>query len=624
MTQETGSASKVTPTPGAPLLAGALLVLFAALTIWLVNDHTDRVRWVEHSLQLERSISDVQTTFYSVESGARGYLLDGNPRFLSNYTGAVQAIDAKLEAVRAQTQDNPAYRDFLRDAEAAGGQRLGQLKRAVDLKKAGQDKAAVQVLAEQLSVRNVRYFRDTTERMLAEENRLLAIREQDAERANIALLIASLLTGAATLAFTFLWMRNAVRANRALEEAYAELSASAASLRSEVETREEAENQVRQMQKMEAIGQLTGGIAHDFNNMLAVIIGNLNLIERKLAKGETNIHRNATAALEGASRAAALTARLLAFSRLQPLAPQPVDLNRLVLNLSDVLRRTLGEQVRIETVQGAGLWQARVDPVQLESAILNLAVNARDAMDGQGRLTIETANAFLDEAYAKSAGLSAGQYVMIAVSDTGAGMALEVVEKAFDPFFTTKPAGKGTGLGLSQVYGFIKQTHGHIKIYSEPGQGTTIKIYLPRLVGSEAVHDPVKAPAPEIAGKPDEIVLVVEDEDRVRQFAVEALRDLGYTVLHASGASEALIKLRSQPGVSLLLTDIIMPEKTGRQLAESAAEIVPNLPVLYMTGFSRNAVVHNGMLDPGVNFLAKPFTLDQLGAKVREVLDAGG
>ena len=622
MPQGKGSESSALPGPGAPIVAGAFLVLFAALTVWLVNDHTDRVRWVEHTLQLERSITDVQTTFYSAESGARGYLLNGNPLFLNNYAGADQALAGRLQTVRAEASDNPAYQAFMRDADAASRQRLSQLRQAVALRRAGQDKAAVSVLTEPLSVRNVRYFHDVTDRMLAEENGLLAVRETAASRDSWALLIASLLTGAAALAFTLIWMRNALRSNRVLQAAYADLSASTARLQAEAESRQEAEARVRQMQKMEAIGQLTGGIAHDFNNMLAVIIGNLNLIERKLAKGQTDVQRNAAAALEGASRAASLTARLLAFSRQQPLAPQPVDLNRLVLSLSEILRRTLGETIRIETVQGAGLWRARVDPVQLESAILNLAVNARDAMNGQGRLTIETANAFLDEAYAQAESMTAGQYVMIAVSDTGCGMSQEVIDKAFDPFFTTKAAGKGTGLGLSQVYGFIKQTHGHIKIYSEPGEGTTVKIYLPRLVGIETPTDQFKPLPPAIAGKPGEIVLVVEDEDRVRQFAVEALRELGYTVLHANGAAEAMTKLKKQPQVSLLLTDIVMPEKTGRQLAESATAMMPHLPVLYMTGFSRNAVVHNGMLDPGVNFLTKPFTLDQLGAKVREVLDA--
>jgi CheY-like chemotaxis protein len=374
---------------------------------------------------------------------------------------------------------------------------------------------------------------------------------------------------------------------------------------------------------MEAIGQLTGGIAHDFNNMLAVIIGNLNLMQRKLASGRSDIEPYAAAALEGAARAAALTARLLAFSRQQPLAPQPVDVNKRMVRQSEILRRLLGETIMIETVQGAGIWRAEVDPVELESAILNLAVNARDAMGGEGKLTIETANAHLDEAYARANGVAAGQYVMIAVTDTGSGMTPDVVDRAFDPFFTTKPAGQGTGLGLSQVYGFVRQTHGHVKIYSEPNHGSTVKIYLPRLVAEHAAESEESKPVPaRLVGKPEEIVMVVEDEDRVRQFAVEALRELGYTVLHAHSARAALDKLQAEPGISLLLTDIVMPEKNGRQLADEALQIIPNLPVLYMTGFSRNAVVNNGMLDSGVNFLPKPFTLDQLGAKVREVLDA--
>ncbi len=264
-----------------------------------------------------------------------------------------------------------------------------------------------------------------------------------------------------------------------------------------------------------------------------------------------------------------------------------------------------------------------MDGAQLESAILNLALNARDAMNGVGKLTIETANAHLDEDYARRSGVTPGQYVMIAVTDTGAGMQPEVAERAFEPFFTTKPTGKGTGLGLSQVYGFIKQTQGHVKIYSEPDHGTTIKIYLPRLQGDEAAAIEDSKPAlAGLTGQADEIVMVVEDEDRVRQFAVDALRELGYTVVHANGAAEAISKLQAQPKVSLLLTDIIMPDRNGKLLANDVQKMIPDLPVLFMTGFSRNAVVHNGLLDPGVNFLAKPFTLDQLGAKVREVLDA--
>jgi signal transduction histidine kinase/CheY-like chemotaxis protein len=407
-------------------------------------------------------------------------------------------------------------------------------------------------------------------------------------------------------------------------ERTADLSEANRALLAEMRSREAAETQVRQLQKMEAVGQLTGGIAHDFNNMLAIVIGSLNLIQRRLAKGDTNIDKYIEGAIEGATRAATLTSRLLAFSRQQPLSPEPVDVNRLVAGMSELLRRTIGEEVRLETVLAGGLWRSHADPSQLENAILNLAVNARDAMPGGGKLTIETANAYLDEAYAaENGGLTPGQYTMLAVTDTGGGMTPEVIAKAFEPFFTTKDVGRGTGLGLSQVYGFVRQSGGHVKIYSEAGQGTSVKLYLPRFVGAEerpaAVRDAERLTP---AGHPREIVLVVEDEDRVRQFAVEALRELGYTTLHAEGAASALRVLDAHPDVTLLLTDIVMPDVNGRRLADEALKRRPTLKVLYMTGFTRNAVVHNGVLDPGVNFLQKPFTLDQLAGKVRAVLGA--
>jgi len=397
-------------------------------------------------------------------------------------------------------------------------------------------------------------------------------------------------------------------------------------------SRAAAENQVRQMQKMEAVGQLTGGIAHDFNNMLAVVIGNLNMIQRRLAKGAAQgidaagaakITSFVESAVEGASRAAALTGRLLAFSRQQPLQPEPIEPNRLVAGMSDLLGRTLGEPITVETVLGAGLWRTLADPTQLESALVNLAVNGRDAMPDGGRLTIETANAYLDSDYAASEGAKPGQYVMIAVTDTGCGMTREIIERALEPFFTTKPVGKGTGLGLSQVYGFVKQSGGHLKIYSEPGQGTTAKIYLPRLFAAETPAEPPRPPAAAAAPAGDRRkVLLVEDDERVRAFAEEALRDLGYAVAAAEGGTQALALIRREPDVDLLLTDVVMPNLNGRQLAEQVLKLKPGLPVLYMTGFTRNAVVHNGMLDPGVNFMAKPFTVDQLAAKVREALEA--
>ena len=385
-----------------------------------------------------------------------------------------------------------------------------------------------------------------------------------------------------------------------------------------------AESQVRQLQKMEAVGQLTGGIAHDFNNMLAVIIGGLNLLTRRLARGDTDVTRFADAAMEGATRAAALTARMLAFSRQQPLNPEPLSANDLVAGLSDLLRRSIGETVELDTILADDLWKSKIDTSQLENAILNLAVNARDAMPDGGRLTIETANAHLDEDYARENEIEAGPYVMIAVTDTGSGMAPEVVSRAFEPFFTTKGIGKGTGLGLSQTYGFVRQSHGHIKIESEVDQGTTFKLYLPRYFGTDGTGwtRPTAVSEAPRGGSPNEIIFVVEDEDRVRMITVDALRELGYSVVHAASGQEALDLLETHADVTLLFTDVVMPGMTGRQLADKVKLVRPELRVLFTTGYTRDAVVHDGTLDAGTNFLSKPFSIDQLAAKIRGVLDA--
>jgi PAS domain S-box-containing protein len=389
----------------------------------------------------------------------------------------------------------------------------------------------------------------------------------------------------------------------------------------EVNERIKAEEKLRQAQKMEAVGQLTGGIAHDFNNMLAVILGGLNLLQRKLAKGENDIGRFIEGAIDAAQRAASLTQRLLAFSRQQPLAPEPLNPNRLVSTLSELLARTLGEPTGVHTVLAAGLWQTRVDPVQLENAILNLSVNARDAMPGGGKLTIETSNSYIDDAFAQEFAVPTGEYVLIAVTDTGIGMTSEVIAKAFDPFFTTKSVGKGTGLGLSQVYGFVRQSGGHVKIYSEPDVGTSVKIYLPRYYGAEARPPATGAVRSIHRGLPNEIIMVVEDEERVRAISVEALRELGYGVVEAAGPRDALRQLEAGQCVALLFTDVVMPEMSGRELADRARAHDPGLKVLYTTGYTRNAIVHNGTLDPGTHLLTKPFTVEDLGLKVRKILD---
>ncbi len=390
---------------------------------------------------------------------------------------------------------------------------------------------------------------------------------------------------------------------------------------------QKTQEQLAQSQKMEGIGHLTGGVAHDFNNLLTIIIGNLETIQRATegqAADAPRVARLAANAMQGAQRAAALTQRLLAFSRQQPLDPKVLDVNRLVAGMSDLLRRSLGEHVAVETVLAGGLWRVHVDPNQLEVALLNLAVNARDAMPDGGRLTIETANSHLDENYAtREAEVLPGQYVLVSVTDTGRGMPRAVIERAFEPFFTTKDVGHGTGLGLSQVYGFVKQSGGHVKIYSEVGDGTTVKIYLPRLHAAEDVATEAEAAPPPARGSASEVVLVVEDDPDVRNHARETLRDLGYTTLEAGTGRAALQLLQSHPQIQLLFTDVGLPGgMNGRQLAEEARRQHTDLRVLMTTGYARNAIVHDGRLDPSVQLITKPFTYAALAAKVRSILDA--
>jgi two-component system NtrC family sensor kinase len=401
-----------------------------------------------------------------------------------------------------------------------------------------------------------------------------------------------------------------------------------AKLREESTLRQTAEQALRQAQKMEAVGRLTGGIAHDFNNLLTAIGGNVDLAIRRLGPDNERILRSLEGARQASQRAATLVQRLLTFSRQHPQEVKSVDINRLVGGMSDLLHRTLGERVVIETVLSGGLWKSAIDPNQLENALINLAVNARDAMPEGGKLTIETSNSYLDESYTNRAGgdIKPGQFVMLAVSDTGTGMKPEIREKVFEPFFTTKPVGAGSGLGLSMVYGFVKQSNGHIQIYSEPGEGTSIKIYFPRLADgtglpSWEIADVTKV-APQPAGHRERILLV-EDDQNVRDFVASALQELGYQVDIAAEGKTALSILDSGKEIDLLLTDVVLPGGlNGRQLADKARKTRPNLRVLFATGYTRNAIIHHGRLDPDVNLLVKPFTSDALARKLRDILDA--
>jgi signal transduction histidine kinase len=389
----------------------------------------------------------------------------------------------------------------------------------------------------------------------------------------------------------------------------------------EVAQRGKAEEALRQAQKMEAVGQLTGGVAHDFNNLLTIIIGGLDTIRRSKPGDEFRVRRAAEMSLQGAQRAASLTARLLAFSRRQPLTPQPSDLNVIIRNMTDLFHRTLGETIELEGVLAPRLWTVDVDPNQVESAILNLGINSRDAMPLGGRLTIETANVVLDAQYAATdAEVVPGQYVMVSVSDTGSGMDKETLNRVFEPFFTTKEAGKGTGLGLSMVYGFAKQSGGHVTVYSEPGSGTSVKLYFPRYHGEVSTGTEVQERlAPR--GHGGEVILVVEDNAEVRAYSVSVLTELGYSVLEAEEPEAALNLLRRSGRIDLLFTDVVLPGKSGRELADLAKALRTDLRVLFTTGYSRNAIVHQGRLDAGVQLISKPFTFEGLASRVRDVLD---
>jgi len=385
---------------------------------------------------------------------------------------------------------------------------------------------------------------------------------------------------------------------------------------------EAMQEQLRQSQKMEAVGQLTGGLAHDFNNLLTGISGSLELLQARVAQGRIgDLERYLSAAQGAAKRAAALTHRLLAFSRRQTLDPKPTDANRLVAGMEELVRRTMGPEVAVEVVAAGGLWATLVDPNQLENALLNLCINARDAMPDGGRLTIETGNRWLDQRAARERDLPPGQYVSVCVSDTGTGMAPEVTARAFDPFFTTKPIGMGTGLGLSMVYGFVRQSGGQARIYSEPSQGTMVCLYLPRHHGEaenvDTPHELAEAPRAEQG----ETVLVVDDEPTVRMLVTEVLGDLGYTAIEAADGPAGLKVLQSNTRIDLLVTDVGLPGgMNGRQMADAARERRPELRVLFITGYAENAVLNHGHLDPGMHVMTKPFAMEALASRIKELI----
>jgi hypothetical protein len=386
----------------------------------------------------------------------------------------------------------------------------------------------------------------------------------------------------------------------------------------------EAQEALRQSQKMEAVGQLTGGLAHDFNNLLTGISGSLDLLQKRVAQGRlSELDRYLVAAQGASKRAAALTHRLLAFSRRQTLDPKPTDVTKLVRGMADLIRRTVGPEITLETVDMPGLWTALVDPNQLENALLNLCINARDAMPGGGDLVVETANRWMDERAARERDVPPGQYLSLSVSDTGTGMPPDVKARAFDPFFTTKPLGQGTGLGLSMIYGFAKQSGGAVRIYSEMGHGTTVSIYLPRHVGPEEARASEVARGEAPQAEEGEVVLVIDDEPTIRMLVVDVLKELGYGALEAEDGAAGLAILRGGARVDLLVTDVGLPGgMNGRQVADAARALRPGLKVLFITGYAENAAVGNGHLEPGMAVMTKPFAMDDLATKIRTLIEA--
>ncbi len=598
----------------------ALLVLAVAGTIALFVDlqraQSDFARTLTAQERLDRVLLKLQ----DAETGQRGYLLTGDADFLAPYFEAQKRIPEHLDLLDAVVVD-PGQQEDVARLRVLANARMAAAEETLGLGVGGNRELTIARLNAGKSIMDD--ARTLVNDMRTRQSALVEARGDDA--AWKAWLLGTLLVLSALAAVALAWfaVRDVRRRLIAASATRDTLADTNARLNEEAANRETAEGQVRQMQKMESIGQLTGGIAHDFNNMLAIVIGSLDLAKRRLETSPGQARSSIDNAMEGAERAAQLTSRLLAFSRQQPLAPRALDVNKLIGGMSEMLRRTLGENVRIETVIAGGLWSAFADTGQLENAVLNLCVNGRDAMPDGGKLTIEAANSHLDDRYAAHHNeVEPGQYVMISVTDSGTGMGAEVIGRAFDPFYTTKGVGKGTGLGLSQVFGFVKQSGGHVKIYSEIGVGTTVKLYLPRHFGEAASVEEGKALAELPRAKPDEIILVVEDEDRVRHMSVDALRELGYLVVQASDANQALTVLELQPRVDLLFTDVIMPEMNGRLLVEKARHARPGLKVLYTTGYTKNAIVHNGMLDHDVAFLPKPFTIAELAVKVRAVIDA--
>jgi signal transduction histidine kinase/CheY-like chemotaxis protein len=611
------------------LAAAIALMCFAgAAAVGALFRAADAEESVNRTIEIRQQARDLLTIVLNAETGVRGFLLSGDNAFLEPYRTAPRQLSETIARLTALTSDNPIQRQNLKALSNTTEQLMNFYSDVLALIGQGKRDGAIELI----TLKTGKTMMDETRSLIdAFNGRELALLN---DRQHAASFWESFLVGAGGSALMLAIGLVVLFASSTFH--YIEhLDFRTAELENEARRRRESEETLLQAQKMESVGQLTGGIAHDFNNMLTVIIGNLETLQRRLTRTQPNglslealaaLAKPAELAMQGAHNAAKLTHRLLAFARRQPLAPVRADLNKIVSGVSDLLRRTMGETIVFETVLAAGLWPTFVDTNQLENAVLNLTVNARDAMPNGGHLTIETANSYLDEAYASQFGdVAPGQYILLSVTDTGTGISPDLMKKVFEPFFTTKGHGRGSGLGLAMVHGFVKQTGGHVRIYSEVNEGTTVKIYLPRLSqAGEFAATPEQIPHHAVLNelaRASETILLVEDNEDVREYAKSALEELGYKVLVAHDSAGALRIVNDGADIDVLFTDIVLPGgMNGRQLSHEVLKARPGLAVLFTTGYTPNAIIHHSRLDPDVQLLSKPYTQDDLSRKIRRVL----